>query len=47
MLQVLGTGKVYQQEPLHLKGRSVLPGISNLKNTLLTCAVEMHREITN
>jgi hypothetical protein len=47
MLQVLGDGKAYQQEPLCLKDKSVLPGINCLKNTLWLCIVEMHLKITN
>jgi hypothetical protein len=34
--------KAYQQEPLHLKERSVLLGINRLKNTSQSCVVEMH-----
>jgi hypothetical protein len=34
MLQVLGTGKCYQQEHLCLKHRSVLPNINRLKKAL-------------
>jgi hypothetical protein len=37
MLQVLGTRKAYQQEPLQLKDRSVPPDINCLKNGLVTC----------
>jgi hypothetical protein len=44
MLQALGTGQAYQQELLHLKDRSVLMGISCLKNAL---PVEMHLVITD
>jgi hypothetical protein len=39
--------KGFQQQPLCLKYRSVLPGINNLKNTLRSYVVVMHLEITN
>jgi hypothetical protein len=42
MLQVLGTGKACQQQPLHLKYRNVLLGINCLKNALHSCVVEKH-----
>jgi hypothetical protein len=47
MLQVFGSGKAYQQEPLRLKDRTVLPGINHLKNALWSCVVEIHLQITN
>jgi hypothetical protein len=46
-VHVLGTGKAYQKEPLHLEGRSVLTGINHLKNALKSCVMEMHLEIAN
>jgi hypothetical protein len=45
MLQVLGTGKDYQQEPFHLKNRNVLAGINHLINALQPCVVEVLLEI--
>jgi hypothetical protein len=47
MLQVLHTGKTYQQEPFDLKDVSVLPGLNHLKNALLSCgnASENHKVI--
>lgn len=45
MLQVLGTGKAYQQEPFHLKNRNVLTGINHLINALQPCVVEVLLEI--
>jgi hypothetical protein len=37
ILEELGTGNVYQQEPLCLKDRCVHQGMNYLKNTLQSC----------
>jgi hypothetical protein len=47
MLQIFRTGKAYQQERLHLKDISVLPGINRLKKVIRSCVIKMHSEITN